>query len=152
MSSPGPEEVLISALRDITRQRYGMQSIIEEHEHDVNAFNYHAMEYYRRQVQSYQSTAFKALKAFEEAKAAQDLTDKDLFDRLAYESWDLRSINVPTGGDDYLVHWIVIEHDGEEGREIGRAYDDDPREALRDAIRRKSKASVENQANAREGA
>ncbi len=31
-------------------------------------------------------------------------------DWLEYNSLDLRCLNVPTGGDDYDIEWIVIEH------------------------------------------
>ena len=72
--------------------------------------------------------------------ATATLSDKGLFDRLAYESWTLRPVNVPTGGDDYLIHWQVTEDqgEGEPILQIGYAYSDDPREAVRDAIRNRS--------------
>lgn len=135
-----PTDILLTALKDITRTRYGMQSIIEEHS-DVNAFNYHAKEYYRGVVASYRTTAFKALEAYTAATAM--LSDKDLFDRLAYESWTLRPVNVSSGGDDYLIHWQVTEDQGagEPPLQVGYAYSDDPREAVRDAIRSRSQAT-----------
>ncbi|TLX16270.1 hypothetical protein [Rhizobium sp. MHM7A] len=134
MSDKTPTDRLLDALKEIIRNQYGMQSIMEEHS-DVNAFNYHAKEYYRRMVDSYRSTAFKALEAYKDA--AGELSDKELFDRLAYESWQLRPINVPSGGDDYLIHWQVMENQGEcePLLEVGYACCDDPREAVRDAIR-----------------
>lgn len=137
MSDKTPTDRLLDALKEITRNQYGMQSIMEEHS-DVNAFNYHAKEYYRRMVDSYRSTAFKALEAYKDA--AGELSDKELFDRLAYESWQLRPINVPSGGDDYLIHWQVMENQGEcePLLEVGYACSDDPREAVRDAIRNRS--------------
>jgi hypothetical protein len=139
LSDKTPTDILLMALKDITRNRYGMQSIIEEHS-DVNAFNYHAKKYYEGVVGSYRNTAFKALEAYTEATAA--LSDKDLFDRIAYESWMLRPVNVPSGGDDYLIHWQVLEHEGEGEApvQVGYAHCDDPREAVRDAIRNRSKA------------
>ena len=137
MPDKSPVDLLLAALNAITRHQYGMQSIIEEYS-DVNAFNYHAMEYYRRMVDSYRNTAHKALEAYKEA--AEELTDKQLFDRLTYESWMLRPINVPSGGDDYLIHWQVMENQGEcePLLEVGYASSDDPREAIRDAIRNRT--------------
>ena len=137
MSDKAPTDILLTALKDITRVRYGMQSIMEEHS-DVNAFNYHAKEYYRGVVDSYRTTAYEALEAYTAATAM--LSDKDLFDRLAYESWTLRPVNVSSGGDDYLIHWQVTEDQGEGDPplQIGYAYSDDPREAIRDAIRSRS--------------
>ena len=43
-------------------------------------------------------------------------------DELEYQSCDLRCLNVPTGGDDYDIEWVVIEHHMAEPkeREIGR--------------------------------
>lgn len=140
MSETNSTDILLNALKDITRNQYGMQSIIEEH-NDVNAFNYHAMEYHRRQVESYRSIAFKALEAFK--NSVDEFSDKELFDRLAYESWQLRPINVPSGGDDYLIHWQVMENQGEcePLLEVGSAYCDDPREAIRDAIRNRKQVT-----------
>jgi len=141
MSDKTPTDILLAALKDITRNQYGMQSIIDEHS-DVNAFNYHAKEYYRRMVDSYRSTAFKAVEAYEHAGAGE-LSDKELFDRLTYESWMLRPINVPSGGDDYLIHWQVMENQGEcePLLEVGYAFSDDPREAVRDAIRNRNQVT-----------
>lgn len=137
MTNPKIEETLLQALRDITRHTYGMQSIMEEHS-DVNAFNYHAKEYYLRLTNSYKATASKALRAYEDSRTSGKLTDTELFERLKFESWDLRSVNVATGGDDYAIHWVVMEHHdlGEPDVEVGRSYGDDPREAIRDAIRK----------------
>lgn len=71
------------------------------------------------------------------------MTDTELFDAIVSNSWDLRCISVPTGGDDYDIHWIVIEHHEAEPceREIGRAYYDDPREAIRAALRNQNRHS-----------
>ena len=64
------------------------------------------------------------------------LEDTALLNFLQTESWDLRCFDVPTGGDDSEVHWQVIEHHmaAPHEREVGRAYSDDPREAIRNAI------------------
>ena len=50
------------------------------------------------------------------------------------ESWDIRCVDVPTGGDDFDIDWIVIEHYMEKpnDREIGRGKT--PAEAVKDAI------------------
>lgn len=64
-------------------------------------------------------------------------TDTDLLDALASNSWDLRCVSVPTGGDDYDIDWLVIEHHQAHPHErtIAQAYRDDPREAIRRAMR-----------------
>lgn len=65
------------------------------------------------------------------------MSDTRLLDALIHNSWDLRCINVPTGGDDYDIQWIVIEHHQAEPceREVGRSFNDDPREAISDALK-----------------
>jgi hypothetical protein len=75
------------------------------------------------------------------APAVDASDDKALLDFLWASSCDLRSIDVPTGGDDSDVHWRVIEHYMSEPREreIGRSWSDDPREALRAAIAAQAK-------------
>lgn len=60
-----PRDLVIAALkdalRDVARNYYGMQAIIEEHGDDENAFNLHAHEYYRQQNSFLQMTAHGAL-------------------------------------------------------------------------------------------
>jgi hypothetical protein len=75
------------------------------------------------------------------APAVDASDDKVLLDFLRDTSCDLRSIDVPTGGDDSDVHWRVIEHYMSEPREreIGRSWSDDPREAIRAAIAAQAK-------------
>ncbi|VVD75166.1 hypothetical protein [Pandoraea commovens] len=62
--------------------------------------------------------------------------DAKLLDWLRDETCDLRAINVPTGGDDFDVRWVVEEHQMPypRAREIGRSFTDDPRDAIRAAI------------------
>ena len=57
-----------------------------------------------------------------------------VMDRLGEENCDLRCVNVPTGGDDYITMWLVIEHYEQEPkeREIGRGKS--ALEALEDAF------------------
>jgi hypothetical protein len=62
------------------------------------------------------------------------LRHPDLWTVLEDECWDVRSRNVPTGGDDYDVEWFVVEHymaDPTE-REIGSGKT--PIEAVRRAL------------------
>lgn len=68
---------------------------------------------------------------------ADSVTDSELLDALSAHYWDLRCVNVPIGGDDCDVDWIVVEHHMAEPRErtIAQAYCDDPRVAIRRAIR-----------------
>jgi hypothetical protein len=68
-------------------------------------------------------------------------SDAELLDVLASNSWDLRCISVPTGGDDADIDWIIIEHHQAEPQErtIAQAYADDPRAAIRRAIRETDK-------------
>lgn len=69
------------------------------------------------------------------------LTDTQLLDALASNYWDLRCVDVPTGGDDADIDWVVIEH--HQGKpsevEVDRAYRDDPRIAIRRALRASDK-------------
>ncbi|OBR50243.1 hypothetical protein A6456_17845 [Paraburkholderia tropica] len=75
--------------------------------------------------------------------ALRDAEDTARLDWLREECCDLRSISVPTGGDDADVNWIVIQHHMAQPREreIGRGFSDDPRAAI-DAAR---KAEIERQ-------
>lgn len=72
------------------------------------------------------------------------LTDTQLLDALASNYWDLRCVDVPTGGDDADIDWIVVEH--HQGKpsevEVDRAYRDDPRLAIRRALRTSDKNSA----------
>lgn len=69
------------------------------------------------------------------------LEDAARLNWLQENSCDLRCIGVPTGGDDYDINWIVIEHHQAtpHEREIGRSYTDDPRVAI-DAARKQGGA------------
>jgi hypothetical protein len=65
-----------------------------------------------------------------------------IVDRLSWlndNSYDLRCIDVPTGGDDYDVEWVVISHhmDKPREREVGRGWSAD--EALRIAAEKASR-------------
>lgn len=64
-------------------------------------------------------------------------TDTELLNALASNYWDLRCIAVPTGGDDHDVDWTVIEHHQAKPHErtVAQGYTDDPRVAIRRAIR-----------------
>ena len=50
-------------------------------------------------------------------------------------SWDLRCINEPTGGDDYNIAWIIIEHHLAEPRERQIGYGKTPFEAIDQALK-----------------
>lgn len=94
------------------------------------------------QLSASNSAALAATPAAGVPAAAPDardaLDDTALLDFIQSESWDLRSIDVPTGAGDSDVHWQVIEHHmaAPHEREVGRSYSDDPREAIRDAVGR----------------
>ncbi len=62
MSGQNPLEVALKEIGYIAATKYGMQGIVEEF-HDVNAFNYHAKEYYRCLVESYEAAARRAIEA-----------------------------------------------------------------------------------------
>ncbi len=63
--------------------------------------------------------------------------DTALLDTLRDECWDLRCFDSPTGGDDADVRWRVVGHWQAEPheREIAIGWSDDPRVAIREAIR-----------------
>lgn len=58
----------------------------------------------------------------------------ELLSQLEDETCDLRCIDVPTGADDYIIDWVVIEHHLDEPKEriIGRGGN--PVDALNDAF------------------
>jgi hypothetical protein len=133
MTSISATQTLLDALKEISKHGYGMQSIIETYS-DTNAFNFHAMRYYQQLSATDKSIAAKAVATYEK-QVGEQLDDAALFDFLKNEGMDLRCFNVPTGGDDFTVDWKVVEHD-EHGNEtvVARAYCDDPKEAIRQAI------------------
>ena len=63
--------------------------------------------------------------------------DTVLLDFMAEEYLDLQSFEMPTGAGDADVGWKVIQHHmaAPKEREVGVAYRDDPREALREAMK-----------------
>jgi hypothetical protein len=77
----------------------------------------------------------KAERELADHPTEQPREDAALLDWLREHSCDLRCIDAPTGAGDGDIHWVVIEHymSAPHEREIGRAYDDDPREAIRAA-------------------
>lgn len=65
-------------------------------------------------------------------------TDTELLDALAANSWDLRSHSAAIADTgDFDIVWTVTEHHMAPPceREISRSYNDDPREAIRRAMR-----------------
>ncbi|WP_315129488.1 hypothetical protein [Comamonas antarctica] len=81
-------------------------------------------------------TALDAARGAAPVQAQEDARDTEMLNILQSECWDLRCISVATGGDDAEVHWQVIEHHmaAPHEREVGRAFNDDPRAAIRAAI------------------
>lgn len=77
------------------------------------------------------------LDALTTAARAAEPEDTKLLNWLREESCDLRCIDVPTGQGDGDVHWVVVGHYQAQPieREVGRSYSDEPREAIRDAMR-----------------
>ena len=69
-----------------------------------------------------------------DVKAKARIAELEVFEHLERESWDLRCYNAPTGGDDWDVCWVVIEHhmDAPMEREIGNGST--PQEAIKQAI------------------
>lgn len=61
-------------------------------------------------------------------------SDTELLDALRHHSWELRPINVATGGDDCSTYWMVIEAGEPEENCLGRAYCDEPRQAIEAAL------------------
>lgn len=63
--------------------------------------------------------------------------DARLIDALRDESWDLRCFDVPTGGGDADIGWRVVSHYMAPPKErvVAEVYHDDPRAAIRAAIR-----------------
>ncbi|RQR87677.1 MULTISPECIES: hypothetical protein [unclassified Burkholderia] len=70
------------------------------------------------------------------ASAPVGLTDTQRLDWLRDETCDLRCIDVPTGGGDSDVRWIVVRHHMDEPheREIGRSMSEEPRDAIDAAL------------------
>lgn len=84
-------------------------------------------------------SALRSLASTPQPAAAE--TDARLLDVLRDESWDLRCFNIPTGGGDADIGWRVIGHWMAEPceRVMGEVFHDDPRAAIRAAIRQSAK-------------
>lgn len=61
--------------------------------------------------------------------------EEKLWKAIEDNTWDLRCIDEPTGGDDYNVAWIVIEHHMAEPKERQIGYGKTPLEAIAQAIK-----------------
>ncbi|WP_107495543.1 hypothetical protein [Thalassobius sp. I31.1] len=63
--------------------------------------------------------------------------DADLLQALEDNLWDLRGVSAPTGGGDSQPGWEVIEHHMAAPKEriVGMAYTEDPRPAIRAALK-----------------
>ena len=57
------------------------------------------------------------------------------YEAIEENAWDLRCTDIPTGGDDYDIGWIIVEHHIVEPREriIGRGKT--PIEAITEALK-----------------
>lgn len=65
------------------------------------------------------------------------ITDTERLDALQAESWDLRSRDIPTVGDDTDIGWQVIGHYMSKPYErvMGEDFNDNARGAIDDAIK-----------------
>jgi len=63
------------------------------------------------------------------------IEDLSPFEALEENSWDLRCVNVPTGGDDYDIIWEVIEHYQATPRNRTIAGGITPVEAIKQALK-----------------
>lgn len=61
------EAGLRSALEEIARSKFGLGNIISDHGQDTNAYNYHAMKYWRDLAMGYQRLAANTLAALQSA-------------------------------------------------------------------------------------
>jgi len=61
LASPPSTHDMREALEKIARTKFGLQNVLEDHGHDTNAYNYHAMVYWKRLATSYQEIARAAV-------------------------------------------------------------------------------------------
>lgn len=96
---------------------------------------------HQRRVQerpgNYELRALGVIGATPPSAATPEPSDAERLDWLREECCDLRCISSPTGGDDYDIRWVVIQHHMAKPheREIGESYTDEPRDAIDAAIR-----------------
>ena len=66
----------------------------------------------------------------------------DKYKALEENDWDLRCVDIPSGGDDFSIAWQVIEHYMAKPREriIGRGLT--PIEALEQALKEKPEKQI----------
>lgn len=89
MTNP-QQNALAEALERIARSKYGLQNIQEDHGHDTNAYNFHAMKYYQRLAHEYEQTARQAL-ASNNPAAVEGQGEAVAFDILwPLQEWDGR--------------------------------------------------------------
>ncbi len=60
---------------------------------------------------------------------------KKLFNAIEDNSWDLRCVNVSTGGDDFGIEWHVVEHYMAKPKERIISYSKTPTEAIELALK-----------------
>lgn len=124
-------------LADVWRSRTAAPQAVTLSDEQRDALNF-ALRYTRLVPDGSRMTnALLSLLADRPEQRMSDAEDAARLDWLREECCDLRSISVPTGGDDADVNWIVIQHHMAEPREreIGRGFSDDPRDAI-DAARK----------------
>lgn len=89
----------------------------------------------RRAVRVVKVDYVEHLKEELSAVKAENARLRELFNSLEHNSWDLRCVNVPTGGDDFLIEWLVIEHYQAKPQERPIAHGKTPIEALGQALK-----------------
>lgn len=60
--------------------------------------------------------------------------ENNVYKALGENDWDLRCVNMPTGGDDYTIEWIVVEHYMAEPIERPIGHGHTPIEAIEQAL------------------
>ncbi len=65
----------------------------------------------------------------------KQLEENRLWKAIEENTWDLRCIDEPTGGDDYNVAWIIIEHHIAEPQERQIGYGKTSLEAIAEALK-----------------
>ena len=96
-------DTLREALEQIAKPKYGLQGIIEDYS-DANAFNYHAMTYWRNLAQSYESTARAALAAAPQPAPTDREAMVGWLDR-EFSAWNETSFDTPL--TDYLADALL---------------------------------------------
>ena len=72
-------------------------------------------------------------------KASKLEAENEKYKAVGENDWDLRCVNIPTGGGDYSVEWLIVEHYMASPKERPIGHGETPLEAIMQALNKEKK-------------